>query len=90
MAYVADLAPEGTRGMGIGLYRTFGDAAGFIGPVISTSLISISYEAAFSFNAVLWTVTVIIFALIAIETAGAKRKRGPITTRSEQTELPSK
>ena len=78
VAYVADLAPHGMRGMAIGLYRTFGDAAGFIGPVISTSLVALSYHVAFGFNAVLWTLSIIAFAYVAVETAGKHRKRGPI------------
>lgn len=79
IAYVADLAPPGMRGMAIGLYRTFGDAAGMIGPVVSTSLVAaVSYHAAFGFNAVLWTVTIVIFGYLAVETAGKHRKRGPI------------
>ena len=79
IAYVADLAPPGMRGMAIGLYRTFGDAAGMIGPVVSTSLVAgVSYHAAFGFNAVLWTVTIVVFAYLAVETAGKHRKRGPI------------
>lgn len=80
VAYVADLAPDGMRGMAIGLYRTFGDAAGMIGPVISTSLAALfSYHAAFGFNAVLWTATIVVFAYVAVETAGKRRKRGPIS-----------
>ncbi len=86
VAYVADLAPDGMRGMAIGLYRTFGDAAAMIGPVISTSLVALhSYHAAFGLNAVLWTATIIAFAYIAVETAGKHRKRGPIAAPEEQT-----
>ena len=87
VAYVADLAPDGMRGMAIGLYRTFGDAAAMIGPVVSTGLVSLfSYHAAFGLNAVLWTVTIIAFAYIAVETAGKHRKRGPIAAPEEQTQ----
>ena len=79
IAYVADLAPPGMRGMAIGLYRTFGDAAGMVGPVISTSLVSAySFSVGFGFNAALWTLTIIAFAYLAVETAGKHRKRGPI------------
>ncbi len=79
VAYVADLAPEEMRGMAIGLYRTFGDAAGMIGPIISTSLVALfSFQAAFGLNAALWTTTIIAFAYVAVETAGDRRKRGPI------------
>ena len=73
--------------MAIGLYRTFGDAAAMIGPVVSTSLVALySYHAAFGLNAVLWTVTIIAFAYIAVETAGKHRKRGPIAAPEEQTQ----
>ncbi len=90
VAYVADLAPMGMRGMAIGLFRTFGDAAGMIGPVVSMSLLSIhSYHAAFGFNAVLWTVTVVVFAYLAVETAGKHRKRGPIALPPEATSGPA-
>jgi MFS family permease len=78
VAYVADLSPPGMRGMGIGLYRTFGDLAGFIGPVVSTSLVSISYYSAFWSGAGLWVITVVLFAYVAKETAGTRRVRGPI------------
>lgn len=79
VAYVADLAPQGMRGMAIGLFRTFGDAAGMIGPVVSMTLLSVhSYHAAFGFNAVLWTATIVVFAYLAVETAGKHRKRGPV------------
>ena len=55
-----------------------------IGPVVSMSLLSIhSYHAAFGFNAVLWTVTVVVFAYLAVETAGKHRKRGPIAPPPE-------
>ncbi len=79
VAYVADLAPDSKRGVGIGLFRTFGDFAGIIGPTVSTGILtSISFTAAFGFNAILWTVSIIAFAFIAIETAGKNMKRGPI------------
>ncbi len=89
IAYVADLAPPGMRGMAIGLYRTFGDAAGMIGPVVSTSLVAgVSYHAAFGFNAVLWTVTIVVFAYLAVETAGKHRKRGPIVAAPKDQDEP--
>ena len=90
IAYVADLAPQGMRGMAIGMYRTFGDAAGIIGPVISTSLLAFSYHVAFGFNAVLWTITVVAFAYIAVETAGTRRKRGPVALKDAEEETPAR
>ena len=68
--------------MAIGLYRTFGDAAGMIGPVVSMTLLSIhSYHAAFGFNAVLWTVTVVVFAYVAVETGGKAPQARPRSHR---------
>ena len=67
VAYVADLAPDSKRGVGIGLFRTFGDFAGIIGPTVSTGILtSISFTAAFGFNAALWTLSIIAFSFIAI------------------------
>lgn len=82
VAYVADLAPQGTRGVAIGLYRTAGDIAGFLGPLVSTALVAISFEAAFWSGALIWTITIIAFAYIAQETAGPRRKRGPVELRT--------
>ena len=90
IAYVADLAPQSMRGMAIGMYRTFGDAAGIIGPVISTSLLAFSYSVAYGFNAVLWTITVVVFAYVAVETAGTRRKRGPIALQDAAEETPAR
>ena len=81
-AYLGDIAPPGMRGVSFGMYRTFGDAAGIVGPLIATGLAgAISFKAAFLFGAVLWTVVLLAFARFAKETAGPRRNaRIPDTT----------
>jgi len=55
------------------MYRTFGDSAGMTAPLIVTGLAeAISFQAAFIFGAVLWTLTVFVFWRFATETAGHK------------------
>ena len=74
-AYLGDIAPEGMRGVSFGLYRTFGDAAGIVGPLIATGLAdAISFQAAFLFGAVLWLGVLLAFARFAEETAGRSRR----------------
>jgi MFS family permease len=83
VAYLGDLAPAHLRGMSFGLYRTFGDMAGIVAPVIATGLAeAISFHAAFFFNGALWLVTLLLFSRIAVETAGrnAKRKEALLTS----------
>ena len=82
VAYLGDLAPAHLRGMSFGLYRTFGDMAGIVAPVIATGLAeTISFHAAFFFNGALWLVTLLFFSRIAVETAGrnAKRREARVT-----------
>jgi MFS-type transporter involved in bile tolerance (Atg22 family) len=73
-AYLGDIAPHGQRGAAFGWYRTFGDLAGIIGPLIALGLADYgSYEAAFAFGAALWTVTLVAFWRVAKESAGPNR-----------------
>lgn len=73
-AYLGDIAPDGQRGAAFGMYRTFGDAAGIIGPLVALGLADfVSYTAAFGSGAALWTITVVIFWKVAKESAGKKR-----------------
>ena len=70
-AYVGDIAPAGTRGVSFGMYRTFGDAAGILGPIVALGLADlVSYEVAFGTGAVLWLTTIIAFWRFARESAG--------------------
>jgi MFS transporter, DHA1 family, multidrug resistance protein len=73
-AYLGDIAPEGMRGASFGMYRTFGDLAGIIGPLVALGLTDyVSYTAAFGSGAIIWSVTVFMFWKVAKESAGKKR-----------------
>ncbi len=86
-AYLGDIAPPGMRGVSFGMYRTFGDAAGIIGPVIALGLAElVSFKVAFGVGAVLWLVTVIAFWRFARESAGPNAThKGALESRSAET-----
>ncbi len=68
-AYAADLAPPGTRGMTMSLYRTFGDAGFVIGPVLLGWLADLAgFGWALAFNALVLVSIALLFALFARET----------------------
>ena len=70
-AYLGDIAPAGMRGVSFGMYRTFGDAAGILGPIVALGLADfVSFKVAFGVGAMLWLVTIIAFWRIAQESAG--------------------
>ena len=74
-AYVGDVSPPNLRGVSFGVYRTFGDLAGIVGPLIATGLAeAVSFHAAFFFGAGLWTATLLVFARFADETAGPRAR----------------
>jgi DHA1 family multidrug resistance protein-like MFS transporter len=76
VAYLGDVAPHNMRGAAFGLYRTFGDLAATISPVLLTFVAqAVSFPAAFATNAVVWLVPLVIFWLFAKETAGRKVMR---------------
>ncbi|MEA2642339.1 MAG: transporter, family, multidrug resistance protein [Chloroflexota bacterium] len=78
-AYLADVVPRPLRGMGMGAYRTFGDFAGFVGPLALGALATILGEGtAVIFNGVVVVVTAIIFALFAGETLRPRKAPEPI------------
>jgi MFS family permease len=82
-AYLGDIAPEGMRGAAFGMYRTFGDAAGIIGPLVALGLADyVSYYAAFGSGAIIWLVTLVMFWKVAKESAGKHRKH-PRTMHQE-------
>ena len=84
-AYLGDIAPDGMRGAAFGMYRTFGDAAGIVGPLIALGLAElVSYKAAFGSGALLWIITVFMFWKVAKESAGKNRKH-PRTMNREST-----
>ena len=68
------------------MYRTFGDAAGIIGPVVALGLADlVSFKVAFGVGAVLWLVTVIAFWRFARESAGPNAThRGAIESVSRE------
>jgi MFS family permease len=77
-AYCADVVPAERRGSGIGVYRTFGDAGGLVGPVCLGAVID---HAGLSLASVLVAVTValasIAFGVLAEETVGPRATRRP-------------
>lgn len=88
-AYLGDIAPEGMRGASFGMYRTFGDLAGIIGPLIALGIADyVSYAAAFGSGALVWTITVLMFWKIAKESAGKKRTH-PRTMHADVSSPPS-
>jgi MFS family permease len=76
-AYCADVVPARLRGSGIGIYRTFGDLGGLVGPVALGVLIDRSGLSTASIaTAAVSIVSAIVFALLAQETVG-RRARYP-------------
>ncbi|MBI4312099.1 MAG: MFS transporter [Chloroflexi bacterium] len=72
-AFVADLAPEGGRGLAIGLFRSFGDVGGMIGPVLLGWMAdTASFGWALNTNAALVALSALGVALFVRE---AKRTR---------------
>jgi MFS family permease len=82
-AYLGDIAPDGMRGAAFGMYRTFGDTAGIIGPLVALGLADyVSFKVAFGSGAILWLATIIVFWRVAKESAGSKRTH-PRTMRAD-------
>ena len=78
-AYVADLAPPGRQGVTIGLYRTFGDLGGFIGPVfLGWFSDAASFAWALNVNAVLVVLSAVAMVALAAEQTPASRSRGDV------------
>jgi MFS family permease len=74
-AYLADVVPSHLRGVSIGLYRTIGDFAGFIGPLLLGVVASASSPGlAVVANGVLMCVVALVFAAFARETVIPERK----------------
>jgi MFS family permease len=76
-AYAADVVPAEARGVGMGLYRTYGDVGFVLGPVLLGWIIDAtdSFSWALMFNAVLMAGAAIAFGLFARETVGRKVSR---------------
>ncbi|MEE8369308.1 MAG: MFS transporter, partial [Dehalococcoidia bacterium] len=80
-AYAADMAPPGSRGITMGLFRTFGDAGFVIGPVLLGALADLAgFGWALAFNAMVLVSFALLFAVFARETL----KRPPILSGRPQ------
>ena len=75
VAYVGDMATPQLRGLSFGLWRTFGDLAGVIAPLVMTGLVQLfSFHVGFYFNVGLALVVTLLFARFAVEST--KRPAG--------------
>jgi MFS family permease len=76
-AYAADLARKGNIGVTMGLFRTFGDAGFFIGPVLLGWIADrANFESALWVNAGLLTMVALLLAIAGKETVVRKRQEG--------------
>ena len=77
-AYAADVIPEGARGVGMGLYRTYSDIGFVLGPLLLGWIVDATdgFGWALAFNAALVAGSALLFALFARETVG-RRAREP-------------
>ncbi len=75
VAYIGDMATPKLRGLSFGLWRTFGDLAGVIAPLVMTGLVQrFSFHVGFYFNVGLALVVTLLFARFAVEST--KRPAG--------------
>jgi MFS family permease len=75
VAYIGDMATPKLRGLSFGLWRTFGDLAGVIAPLVMTGLVQrSSFHVGFYFNMGLALVVTLLFARFAVEST--KRPAG--------------
>ena len=72
-AYAADVIPEESRGLGMGLFRTYSDVGFVIGPLLLGWIADVtdSFRWSLLFNAALMASAVTVFAVFARETVGA-------------------
>lgn len=85
--YLGDVAPPNFRGIAVGLYRTAGDVAGFIGPpVLGALAVAVSQGAAVVANGIGLCLVGLVFGLFARETmARAPREQEvPLATIQER------
>jgi MFS family permease len=76
-AYLADVAPSHLRGVSIGLYRTIGDFAGFVGPLVLGLVASASSPGqAVVANGIFVCIVALTFAVFARETVIPERRLG--------------
>src|SRR5262249_22507431 len=68
VAYLGDVVPANARGPATGIYRTIGDAAGVVGPLLTTFLAQQwSYTSGFLVTALIALVSYGLFGLFASE-----------------------
>jgi MFS family permease len=73
IAYLADVVQPSLRGMSMGLYRTFGDMAGFVGPLILGVLAGLwTHGGAVIANGLVVCALAVVFGLFAHETASRR------------------
>jgi multidrug resistance protein len=73
-AYAADVIPASARGVGMGLYRTYGDVGFVVGPLLLGWIVDAtdSYGWSLILNAVLVAGCALVFGLIARETVARR------------------
>jgi len=79
-AYAADVMPEESRGLGMGLFRTYSDVGFVVGPLLLGWIADMtdSFRWSLLFNAALMASAVTVFALFARETVGRTADRRPL------------
>ena len=75
-AFVADAAPDGGRGLAIGLFRTFGDIGGMVGPILLGWLVDVgAFDWAMHTNAALVLISAAAVALFVTEAKSSRAVR---------------
>ena len=75
MAFVADIAPLGASGLTIGVFRSYGDLGGIVGPVLLGWMMDIStFGWALNTNAVLVFGSALAVMLVAREVRSVSRR----------------
>ncbi len=75
-AFVADAAPDRGRALAIGLFRSFGDVGGMIGPILLGWLVDVgAFGWAMNTNAVLVLISALAVALFATEAKSSRTVR---------------
>lgn len=80
-AYVADVVPPTMRGAGVGVYRTFGDLGGLVGPIAIGAVVDLSgMGLAAWMTAAVAFVMALVFLFVAKETVGPRARWKPTQT----------
>ncbi|MCU1446987.1 MFS transporter [Cryobacterium sp.] len=85
-AYVAEIAAGSRRGPAIGIYRTFGDLAGIVGPIVIGLVIHLfGFTVAIVVSSVVAFIAALVFALLARETVTlSQRQKGGVGWRAKR------